>query len=258
LIQDAMGALDKPEAAPAYKHLLARLRSLRNDPRYAFITHSLHVRDSMAAILARLFRMPTAHRPITLVDISGIPSEIVDVIVSLLCRLIFEFGLWSDRRARAPLLLVCEEAHRYVPADGTTSFEPTRRAIGRIAKEGRKYGVSLGLVSQRPADLSASALSQCGTIIALRLSNERDQAFVRSVVPDSSEWLISALPALATGEAVIVGDGVTVPMRVRLDQLAPERQPASRTPSFSEAWQDDRTDPATVQQVVARWRGIEA
>jgi DNA helicase HerA-like ATPase len=257
LIEDAMGALDKPEGAAAYKHLLARLRAVRADPRYGFIMQSLQVRDSMAAVLARLFRLPTAGKPLTIIDISAIPSEIVDVIVSLLCRLIFEFGLWSERGSATPLLLVCEEAHRYVPADEATAFEPSRRAIGRIAKEGRKCGVSLGLVSQRPAELSATALSQCGTIIALRMSNERDQAFVRNVLPDGSEWLISSLPALATGEAVIIGEGATVPMRIRLDALPPGRQPASQTPAFSKAWQQDGPNADVVARTVARWRRLE-
>ncbi|MFO1068345.1 MAG: DUF87 domain-containing protein [Geminicoccaceae bacterium] len=255
-IEEAMGALDKPEGSAPYRHLLGRLRSVRADPRYGFIFQSLHVRDSMAAILGRLLRLPVAGRPVTLIDISAIPSEIVDVVVSLLCRLVFEFGLWSDRRAMAPLLLLCEEAHRYVPADGSPAFEPSRRAIARIAKEGRKYGVSLGLVSQRPAELSATSLSQCGTIIALRMSNERDQAFVRNVLPDGSEWLIAALPALATGEAVAIGEGVAVPMQLRFDPLPESHQPASQTPSFAAAWSADTAGDEAVRDTVTRWRHL--
>jgi uncharacterized protein len=256
LIEAAMGALDKPEGAAPYKHLLSRLRNIRSDPRYAFIFRSLHVRDNMSAILGRLFRIPVAGRPVTLIDISSIPSEIVDVVVSLLCRLIFEFGLWSDRRSMAPLLLICEEAHRYVPSDGAPAFEPSRRAISRIAKEGRKYGVSLGLVSQRPAELSATSLSQCGTIIALRMSNERDQAFVRSVLPDGSEWLISSLPALATGEAVVIGEGVAVPMRIRFDELDAVHQPASQTPAFSRAWREETKGAQAIDDTVGHWRSL--
>ena len=256
LIEDAMGALDKPEGAAPYRHLLARLRSVRADPRYAFIFQALHVRDSMAAVLGRLFRMPVAGKPVTLIDISSIPSEVVDVVVSLVCRLVFEFGLWSDRSAMTPVLLVCEEAHRYVPAEGAPAFEPSRRAIGRIAKEGRKYGVSLCLVSQRPAELAPTSLSQCGTIIALRMSNERDQNFVRNVLPDGSEWLIRALPALGTGEAVAIGEGVSVPMQIHFDTLAPERQPASQTPAFSRAWQSDAPGPEVLGDTVRRWRHL--
>jgi hypothetical protein len=256
LIDEAMGALDKPEGAAPYRHLLARLRSVRRDPRYGFIFHTLHVRDNMAAVLGRLFRIPVAGKPLTLIDISAIPSEVVDVIVSLLCRLCFEFGLWSDRGAMTPLLLVCEEAHRYVPAEGAPAFEPSRRAIARIAKEGRKYGISLCLVSQRPAELSPTSLSQCGTIIALRMSNERDQAFVRNVLPDGSEWLIRSLPALGTGEAVVIGEGASVPMQIQFMELDPAHQPASQTPAFSRAWSDELPGPESLEATVRRWRHL--
>ena len=135
-----------------------------------------------------------------------------------------------------------------------SSFEPTRRAIDRIAKEGRKYGVALCLVSQRPSELSAGSLAQCGTIVALRLSNERDQHFVRNALPDGFDWLIGALPALGTGEAVVVGEGVTVPMQIQFRPLPPERQPASRTPSFSRAWSAEIASREFVGRTVARWR----
>ena len=176
---------------------------------------SIYLRDNLDAILGRLLRLPVAGQPVTILDLSGVPSEVVNVVVSLLCRLIFEFALWSERADGPPLLLVCEEAHRYVPADGTPVFEPTRRAIDRIAKEGRKYGVSLCLVSQRPSELSASSLSQCGTIVALRTSNERDQRFVRTALPDGFDWLIAALPAITASPVASAGEGVSVPMQVQ-------------------------------------------
>lgn len=257
IIEEAMGALTKPEGAAPFRHLLARLRTVRADPRYAFMFGALHLRDTMATVLRRLFRIPTEGRPVTLVDISAVPMDIVDVVVSLLCRLVFEFGLWSQRDAMIPLLVVCEEAHRYVPSDGAPAFEPSRRAIARIAKEGRKYGISLCLVSQRPAELSATSLSQCGTVIALRMSNDRDQAFVRNVLPDGSDWMISALPALGTGEGLVFGEGVSVPMRVRFTELPVERQPASQSPAFSRIWSDtERSDEGVVEQTVARWRAL--
>lgn len=254
VIEEAMGTLNKPEAAASYRHLLARIAAVRADRRYAFMFQSLVLRDSMEAVLARLVRLPVQGRPVTVLDVSGVPSEIVDVVVSLLCRLLFELGLWSDRASAVPVLLVCEEAHRYVPGDGGGApVGPARRAIDRIAKEGRKYGVSLCLVTQRPSELSPGSLSQCGTIVALRMSNERDQAFVRDALPDGSDWLIRSLPALGTGEAVIVGEGVSVPMQVVLDRLPPDRQPASHTPSFSRAWSAE-ADPAVIGATVARWR----
>ncbi|MCS6879401.1 MAG: DUF87 domain-containing protein [Geminicoccaceae bacterium] len=254
IVDEAMGALNKPESVAPYRHLLSRIESLRNDRRYAFLFQSLYMRDNMDQVLGRLLRFPVEDRPITVIDLSGVPSEIVDVLVSLLCRMLFEFGLWSERGRATPLLLVCEEAHRYVPNAREAGFEPSRRAIDRIAKEGRKYGIALGLVTQRPAELSPSALSQCGTVVALRMSNEHDQAFVRAALPEGSEWLLAALPALGTGEAIVVGEGVTLPMRVRIDPLPEGAQPASHTPAFSQAWKEDRDGLAFVRETVRRWR----
>jgi DNA helicase HerA-like ATPase len=254
IIDEAMGGLNKADGSAPYRHLLSRIARVRNDRRYAFMFQSFMVRDCMDEIIGRLLRIPVEGKPVTVIDLSGVPTEVVDVVVSLLCRLIFEFGLWSPRERVVPTLLVCEEAHRYVPDDPKLGFEPSRRAIDRIAKEGRKYGVSLCLVSQRPADLSASSLSQCGTIVSMRLSNERDQTYVKNALPDGSAWLISALPALGTGEAIIVGDGVPVPMQVRFDPLPPQAQPASRTPAFSTAWAKDDPDLATVRATIDRWR----
>ena len=255
VIDTDMGQLNKPEGAAPYRHLLTRIAHLRNDKRYAFLFQSLYLKDNMADILGQILRIPGDGKPITIIDISGVPSEITDMVVSFLCRVVFEFGLWSVREQATPVLLVCEEAHRYVPAAPAGGFEPSRQAIDRIAKEGRKYGISLCLVSQRPADLSASSLSQCGTIMALRMSNERDQAFVREVLPDGSEWLIRSLPALSTGEAVVIGEGAAVPIQIELTRLPPEKQPSSQTPPFSSAWSSPIQSPQEMLAgTVNRWR----
>ena len=186
------------------------------------------------------------------------PSEIVNVVVSLLCRLIFEFALWTEReRSRAHAAGLRGGAPLRARATARRASSPTRRAIDRIAKEGRKYGVSLCLVSQRPSELSAGSLSQCGTIVALRLSNERDQTFVRNALPDGSDWLIRTLPALGTGEAVMVGEGVSVPMQIRFDSLPAGTQPASHTPSFSAAWSTEADGPSVLRGAITRWRGIQ-
>ena len=227
---------------------------MSSDKRYDFMFSSFSVRDNMRQILSRILRIPVDGKPLTIIDISGVPSEIVDVVVSVLCRLIFEFALWSDRERAPPLLLVCEEAHRYVPRDDQAGFAPTRRAISRIAKEGRKYGLSLCLVTQRPADLSVSSLSQCNTIFALRLGNEHDLEFVRHAVPDSSRWLADALPALNTQEALVLGDGVPVPLHIRFMDLAPDERPASTTPPFATAWQSDKGDEDLIAETIDRWR----
>jgi len=126
--------------------------------------------------------------------------------------------MWSERKI--PILLVCEEAHRYIPADTTLGFNSTRRAISRIAKEGRKYGVSLAIISQRPSELEPSTLSQCSTIFSMRLSNEVDQNFVKAAVPDGAAELLSFLPSLGTAETMVFGESVNLPMRVVLNTLA--------------------------------------
>ena len=140
--------------------------------------------DTMAEILGHLFRLPPEGKPMTIMQLAGFPAEVVDSVVSVLCRMAFDFGLWSD--GVAPLLFVCEEAHRYAPADKKIGFGPTRRALSRIAKEGRKYGVFLGLVTQRPAEIDPTIISQCSTLFCMRLSNEHDQALIRSAVSDAA------------------------------------------------------------------------
>jgi hypothetical protein len=253
-INEAMGAFNKPESSAPYQHLINRIEVVSSDKRYEFMFSRLTVHDTMAQVLSRILRIPVQGKPITIIDISGVPSEIVDVVVSVLCRLIFEFALWSDRAKAPPILLVCEEAHRYVPRDDQAGFAPTKRSISRIAKEGRKYGLSLCLVTQRPAELSVSSLSQCNTIFALRLSNDSDLEFARNAVPDSSRWLIEALPALNTQEALVLGDGVSVPMHIRFNDLSPEHRPASTKPPFSQAWQEEAASSSLIVETIERWR----
>ena len=252
IIDEAMGKLDNPESSAPYLRLKSRLNSLRTDSRFAFMFGGLGARDNMSEILSRLFRVPVAGRPITIMDLSGVPSEILNVVVSVLSRMIFDFAVWSDRAV--PMLLVCEEAHRYAPQDTGLGFEPTKKALARIAKEGRKYGVSLCLVSQRPSELASGILSQCNTIFALRLSNQKDQDFVRSALSESAMGLMDFLPSLRNAEAIAVGEGVPVPLRLCFNQLPEEHRPLSGTASFSTAWQNDDEDRSFLDQVVDRWR----
>ena len=172
--------------------------------------------------------------------------------VSVLCRMAFDFGLWSD--GAAPLLFVCEEAHRYAPADKQIGFGPTRRALSRIAKEGRKYGVFLGLVTQRPAEIDPTIISQCSTLFVMRLSNDRDQALIRSAVSDAAASLLTFIPSLGTREVFTFGSGVALPTRMRFAELAEARRPNS------EASGNTRSDAGThisrdlIASVIDRWR----
>jgi uncharacterized protein len=253
-ISQAMGKLDRPDNTLPYLRLMTTIETLRQDKRYAFMFSGLTVRDNMAEILSRILRIPVAGKPITIIGLSAVPSEIVNVLVSLLCRLIFDFAVWNDRGETIPIMLVCDEAHRYIPRDETAGFEPTRRSISRIAKEGRKYGVSLCLVTQRPSEISESILSQCSTLIALRMTNERDQAFVRSTLPESAGGLLNTLPTLRQQEAIIIGEGVAHPMRIRFNDLDPAYLPKGKATSFTEAWGEDRKGLDFVNTIVERWR----
>jgi uncharacterized protein len=254
ILGNGMGRLTKAESSLPYLRLQARLETLSNDARFAFLFEGLFVKDTMADILARILRVPVEGRPATILDLSGVPSEIVDAVVSLICRMAFDFAVWSVEPQAVPVLLVCEEAHRYVPEHERSGFALARRGIARIAKEGRKYGLSLCLVSQRPSELSATILSQCNTIFALRLSNERDQDFVKKAMPEGAGGLLAALPALHNREAIVVGEGVSVPMRITFDELDRECRPRSGSASFAEAWEYDSLDRSFLDETIDRWR----
>jgi DNA helicase HerA-like ATPase len=253
IIDQAMSKLNKVDTSAPYMRLKSRLDSLNSDRRFNFM-FSMVTKDSLAQVVGGLLRIPVNGKPLTIIDLSGVPSEIVDVVVSLLCRVIFDFALWAEHGKMPPVLLVCEEAHRYVPADPSLGFAATTRAIARISKEGRKYGVSLGLITQRPSELSPSVLTQCGTVFALRMSNELDQQFVGNSLPESSLGMLAALPSLRRQEAVVVGEGVTIPMRIRFDTLPPEHRPRSTSAPFSQVWQKDTADAGMIEEGVRRWR----
>jgi len=247
-----MGKLDKGGigAAP-YMRIKARMDEIKADPRYGFMFSGMLVGDTMAEVIAKLLRLPGDGKPLAIVDLSGVPSEVTAVVVALLARLVFDHAIWSRGAEQYPVLLVCEEAHRYIPAQGTA---PARPVLERIAKEGRKYGVSLGLITQRPSDLAEGVLSQCGTIIAMRLNNERDQAHIRSAVPEGARGMIDAIPALRNREAIIVGEGVPIPLRIAFDPLDEGQLPASHDPVFSTAWQRAGGERQLLDQTIHRWR----
>jgi hypothetical protein len=254
LIDEAMGRLEKPDSLAPYQRLKAGLNGIMGDARFNFMFGGLiAMRDNMAAILSRLFRLPVDGKPATILDLSGLPSEILNVVVSVICRISFDFALWSD--GAVPILLVCEEAHRYAPEDARLGFEPTKRALSRIAKEGRKYGLSLCVVTQRPSELAAGMLSQCNTIFALRLGHQRDQEIVRAAMSESAFGLLDALPSLGNAEAIAVGEGVSIPMRLAFDQLPAEHRPKSGTAAFSASWQKDTANSDDfLNQVIDNWR----
>jgi hypothetical protein len=249
-----MGLLNKATDTAPYMRLKGKIDELKSDPRYQFMFSGMLIADSMATFVSKIFRLPAKGKPISIVDVSGVPSDIVSVVVAVLSRLVFDYAIWSRNEVPRPVLLVCEEAHRYIPSDKTGNGQAVRKILERIAKEGRKYGVSLGLITQRPSDLAEGVLSQCGTIIAMRLNNERDQAFVKSAMPEGARGFLDVIPALRNRECIVCGEGVSIPIRVSFDDLERDRRPASSDPLFSELWRQNGDEEATVARVVKRWR----
>lgn len=254
IIQVEMGKLDKATSTAPFMRLKSKIEELRADPRYNFMFSGMLVGDTMASFLTKIFRLPADGRPISIIDVSGVPSDVVRVVVAVLARMVFDYAIWSRDEPQRPILLVCEEAHRYVPNERNADGSSVGRILSRIAKEGRKYGVSLGLITQRPSDLAEGVLSQCGTIIAMRLNNERDQNFVRAAMPEGSRGFIDSIAALRNRECVICGEGVSIPIRVMLDTLAEDKRPASTDPLFSKLWRDTGGEAEVVERVVRRWR----
>jgi hypothetical protein len=233
-----------------FTRLLVRLESKMNDPRYAFMFEPKICNDteSVIPLMMMIFGL-TGKARVTILDLSGVPFDIVKTIAALLARITFDFNFWNPKRHELPILLVFEEAHNYlsVSAEGSKA---ARRTVERIAKEGRKYGVSCMIVSQRPSEISETILSQCNSFVILRLLNPTDQTYIRKLVPDSFSGLDSVIPLLRQGEAVILGDAMPMPQRVQIDM--PDPAPASTDVRFFDKWRQTgaKTDP---NEVMERW-----
>ncbi len=254
LIQLEMGKMDRAGDTAPYLRLKTKIDEIKADPRYSFMFSGMLVADTMSSFISQVFRMPGDGKPISIIDVSGVPSEITSVVVGVLARMVFDFAIWSRNEPQRPILLVCEEAHRYIPSEKNSDGSSVGRILSRIAKEGRKYGVSLGLITQRPSDLAEGVLSQCGTIISMRLNNERDQAFVKAAMPEGARGFLDSIPALRNRECIICGEGVSIPIRVAFDNLDDAKRPASDDPSFVDLWRQGGGEEDQVQRVVQRWR----
>lgn len=253
LIDERMGKLENRSSRMKYYKLITRIQTVRNDPRYGFMFENANVGgDTMAEVLGHLFRLPPNGKPMTIMQLAGFPAEVVDAVVSVVSRMAFDFGLWSD--GVAPLLFVCEEAHRYAPADHKIGFGPTRRALSRIAKEGRKYGVFLGLVTQRPAEIDPKIISQCNTLFVMRMSNDRDQALVRSAVSDAAASVLNFVPSLGTREVFAFGPGVAIPTRLKFKELPAHLRPSSEAAGNTRTESGADLDRDVIGTVIERWR----
>ncbi len=216
-IDERIGLLESKIDRPALKSLKTRIEQAAADPRYRFMFNSRLIEDTIHETIGNIFRVPHDGRPVTCFEMAGLPSEVVNAVCSVLARLSFDLALWSEGRLK--LLLLCEEAHRYLPADPGLGFAPTRHALSRIAKEGRKYGCFLGIVTQRPGELDPTILSQCSTVFAMRLANEQDQAIIRSAISDSSASTLSFLSSMGQREAIAFGEGVATTMRLKFEKI---------------------------------------
>lgn len=254
LIQTEMGKLDKATSSAPYMRIKNKIDELKADPRFQFMFSGMLVGDTMAEFIAKIFRMPSRGKPISIIDVSGVPSDITSTVVAVLSRMVFDFAIWARDEKTRPVLLVCEEAHRYVPNEKNAHGSSVGRILSRIAKEGRKYGVSLGLITQRPSDLAEGVLSQCGTIISMRLNNDRDQAFVKAAMPEGARGFLDSIPALRNRECIICGEGVSIPIRVSFDDLEETKRPASADPSITELWNASGGEEEMVHRTVQRWR----
>ena len=253
------GATGKPKQGNmfgAFDRFLVRLESRMNDVRYDFLLKP-SVRKSSASLSALLrdfVGLGTPKAAVTVIDLSSVPFDVRPTVAAQIGRLAFEFNYWNPKYREFPILLMCEEAHAYIPRDSESQFAGSRKSMERIAKEGRKYGVGLAVVSQRPHEVSETVLAQCGTFICLRITNPNDQSYVRNLVPESEGDLISVLAALGRGEALVLGEAVPLPTRLQFEKPAPT--PNSDDVDFYEKWTAGPDD-LDVDAIVKRWRSQE-
>jgi hypothetical protein len=247
------------EFAEKFKSILDKLAVLRRDPRIRFLMTELsHDSPSLSQIAGQLVGAMSGNNgeslDIRIIDISGLPNEVAGPLAAMLARLLFQYKLYQStpERERDPILLVCEEAHRYVPDCGEAEYAAAQSAIRRVAREGRKYGIGLMLVSQRPADVEGTVISQCGTWLVLRLTNSADQHHVARFLPDGLSGMTKVLPNLAQQKAIFVGEGAALPARVRIFDLTSDQLPKSETAKFARGWSMECLSEKEIELVAQR------
>lgn len=250
LLDARMGLLESKGELPVLRNLRARLTTAMNDPRYAFFFKMRRVADTMEQTISSLFRLEEGtDRPISVIQMAGLPTEVVNSMISVVGRLAFDVCQMSS--GSNEIVMLCEEAHRYLPARTELGFGPTRFALARIAKEGRKYGCYLGCITQRPGELDQTILSQCSTIFAMRLANEADQALIKAAIGDSSESTMAFISSLAQREAIAFGEGVSTPMRLKFETIPKQDLPNTSAGGVSRGGATRRVN---IRSVVSRMR----
>lgn len=246
-----------------FERFISRLETKINDKRLKFIMNPKNDEDESyktndLEIILKQFLGYIDKANISIIDLSGIPFEVLSITVSLVSRLVFDFAFHHSKMKHSmdelndiPFLIVCEEAHNYIPKTGGAEYKASKKSLERIAKEGRKYGLSLMVVSQRPSEVSETIFSQCNNFISLRLTNVNDQNYVRALMPENSNAIADILPNLASGECLIVGDATIIPSVVKLDMPNPE--PKSQSIRFQDEWQKEWKE-ASFEDVIKRWK----
>jgi len=237
-----------------FSKVIRKIDSLLKDGRLKFMMDSWDGKQDPLPNIVNQFL--TQQATVQIVDLSGVPNEVAGVASAAIARIVFQLKVWQTEaeRQNSPVLLVCEEAHRYVPNRGEAQYEAAQSAIRRIAKEGRKYGVGLLLVSQRPSEVEATVLSQCNSWIVLRVTNDADREHVRSILPDSMSGLTKMLSGLRRQEAIFVGQAATLPSRVMIRSLSDEQLPRSNDVNFDKGWQQKAMTLQQIDDVVKKWR----
>lgn len=249
-----------------FNRFISRLETKLSDKRLNFIfnpvkTNGTTYRTDDFAEILKQFLGYIDKANVTIIDLSGIPFEVLSITVSLISRLVFDFAFHyskikhsSDSQNDIPFMIVCEEAHNYIPRVGGAEYNASKKSIERIAKEGRKYGLSLMVVSQRPSEVSETIFSQCNNFISLRLTNVNDQNYVKALMPENSNAIADILPNLGSGECLIVGDATLIPSVVKLEM--PNPQPKSQSIKFQDEWQKEWKD-ETFDAIIKRWKKEE-
>ena len=246
-----------------FNRFVSRLETKLADKRLRFLLHptkpdgSPFKTDDFEEIIKQFLGYLTKAN-VTIVDLSGIPFEVLSITVSLVSRLVFDFCFHytklrhlNDDLNDVPVMIVCEEAHNYIPQKDDAAYRASRKSLERVAKEGRKYGLSLMIVSQRPSEVSETIFAQCNNFLALRLTNDADQNYVRRLFPDNLSGITDILPNLAPGECVVVGDAVLLPAVTQMPLPSPE--PHSRSVAVYREWKELWKD-VTFSDVISRWR----
>lgn len=246
---------DKPKQESKqdkHNHILNKIEVLRNDKRLNFMMDNWKSEED--EIKNIIFQFVSHEKSLKVIDLSGIPNDVAGVVSSSIARLLFMYKLWEkpEEREQDPILLVCEEAHRYVPNRGEAEYAAAQDAVKRVAKEGRKYGLGLLLVSQRPSELEPTVLSQCNSWLVLRLTNSEDQSYVLKFLPDSLTSLGKILPALRRREAIFIGQAASIPSRIMINELPLDQLPRSNDISFVNGWSCLPVD--KIQEIADRWR----